>query len=80
MAISYGGFALLQYQKVPHVSVSCQSFSGQTERENTISSGREADGIEYKKGGGDGKGRKGEKVGQFIHVGAAQAVDNGTEF
>lgn len=30
-------------------------------------------------GGGDGKRRKGEKVGQFIHVCAAQTVDNGTE-
>lgn len=32
-----------------------------------------------KGGGGDGKRRKGEKVGQFIHVWTAQAVDNGTE-
>lgn len=30
-------------------------------------------------GGGDGKRRKGVKVGQFIHVCAAQTVDNGTE-
>lgn len=34
---------------------------------------------EHKKGGGDGKRRKGEKVGQFGHVCAAQTVDNGTE-
>lgn len=34
---------------------------------------------EHKKGGGDGKRRKGEKVGQFVHVCAAQTVDNGTE-
>lgn len=32
-----------------------------------------------RKGGGDGKRRKGEKVGQFVHVCAAQTVDNGTE-
>lgn len=75
MDISHEGFALLQYQKVPHVSLSRQSFKGQTEKENTISYGR----MEQKKGGGDGKRRKGEKVGQFIHVCAAQTVDNGTE-
>ena len=33
----------------------------------------------YKMGGGDGKRRKGEKVGQFVHVCVAQTVDNGTE-
>lgn len=34
---------------------------------------------EHKMGGGDGKRRKREKVGQFVHVFAAQTVDNGTE-
>lgn len=41
--------------------------------------GEELGGKSRKKGGGDGKRRKGEKVGQFIHVCAAQTVDNGTE-
>lgn len=74
-------FCSLEYQKVPHVSLSRQSFKGQTEKENTIRYGREAgEGRkEHKKGGGDGKRRKGEKVGQFVHVCAAQTVDNGTE-
>lgn len=74
-------FLLRNTRKVPHVSLPRQSFKGQTEKENTISYGREAvEGKkEPKKGGGDGKRRKGEKVGQFVHVGAAQTVDNGTE-
>lgn len=37
------------------------------------------EGEEHKTGGGDGKRRKREKGGQFIHVCAAQTVDNGTE-
>lgn len=74
-------FCSLEYQKVPHVSLSRQSFKGQMERENTIRYGRKAgEGRkEHKKGGGDGKRRKGEKVGQFVHVCEAQTVDNGTE-
>lgn len=57
-----------------------QGFKGQTEKENSMSYEREAGRKEHKKkGGGDGKRRKGEKVGQFIHVCAAQTVDNGTE-
>lgn len=61
-------------------SLSRHSFKGRTEKENTINDGRETrEGNSTKKGGGDGKRRKGEKVGQFIHVWAAQTVDNGTE-
>lgn len=41
--------------------------------------GEKLGGKSRKKEGGDGKRRKGEKVGQFIHVCAAQTVDNGTE-
>lgn len=37
------------------------------------------EGKELRMGGGDGKRRKGEKVGQFVHVCTAQTVDNGTE-
>lgn len=74
-------FFSLEYQKVPHVTLSGQSLKGQSEKENAISYGREAgEGRkEHKMGGGYGKRRKGEKVGQFVHVCAAQTVDNGTE-
>lgn len=37
------------------------------------------EGREHKMGGGDGKRRKVEKVGQFVHVCTAQTFDNGTE-
>lgn len=71
---------LLEYQKVPHVPLLGKSLKGHSVKENAISYGREAgEGRkELKMGGGYGKRRKGE-VGQFVHVCAAQTVDNGTE-
>lgn len=73
-------------EKVPHVSVSRQSFKGQTEKENTITYGREAWGRKERAQKGrrrwkekKEREREREKVGQFIHVFAAQTVDNETE-
>jgi len=39
----------------------------------------EKEGKEHRMGGGHGKRRKREKIGQLVHVCAAQIVDNRTE-
>lgn len=70
-------FFSLEYQKVPHVTLSGQRLKGQSEKEKGEKPGEGRK--EHKMGGGYGKRRKGEKVGQFVHVCAAQTVDNGTE-
>lgn len=67
-------FSSLEYQKVPHVGLILAKVLRVRQKENTMREAREKEGRERaqeKMGGGDGKRRKGEKVGQFVHVCAA---------
>ncbi len=75
------GHQPLLTRKVPHVSLPRQSFKkeGKERKHHNLWERSCEGGKAHKKGGGDGKRRKRDRVRQFVHVFAAQTADNETE-